>query len=243
MKDAEQALLQHWRLQIGPDSKMVVSASPWPRSVDIDEFKALSHMRCLGHHISSSCTIAADFQANIRAIWGAYWLNAGDSLRRAGEKKQARFMNSSLRSIAGFRWSRWPWQRSYADRLDGAQRHIIACMRPVRAIPGESLENYTRRRRLLCSQFAERWGKWSTLWARDVLSWDSHITRARDLQCWNKPLRDWHDGSWLQRQRVEHSGRLRGRTGTRAGPGHPATRWQEGVVAARNYLTPSREFS
>ena len=36
-----------------------------------------------GDHLSSSSTIATDFQATVRAIWGSYWLNAGESLRKS----------------------------------------------------------------------------------------------------------------------------------------------------------------
>ena len=102
LKDAEQALLQHWRLHLGANSKMFVSAAP-PQlgSMDLDEWKHLSHMRCLGHHLSSNSSIAIDFHATVKAVWGAYWRNAGESLRVAGDKVQARFMNSSLKSIAG----------------------------------------------------------------------------------------------------------------------------------------------
>ena len=51
-----------------------------------------------------------------------------------------------------------------------------------------------------------RWGRrWSSLWARDVLSWDCHIDRANDPGGWDRPIRDWHDARWLQRQRFENS--------------------------------------
>lgn len=238
LRDAEQALIQRWRLHFGSDSKQFVAAVGCEQGRDdIDEWKAVLHMRCLGHHLSSTCSIAEDFRQTVKSVWRAYWANASASLRNCSDKAQARFMNSSLRTIAGFRWSRWPYQKSYADRLDCLQRHLISCMQPLVPQPGESQETYARRRRLKASGVARRWGRWSKLWAQDTVSWDSHISRGRDRACWNRSLRDWHGSAWLQAQRFENSsGGSWARTRTRSMPGHPATRWHKGIALAQRVL-------
>ena len=155
-------------------------------------------------------------------------------LRRASYKAQASFMTASLKSVAGFRCSRWPWQSAYADRLDSLQRHIIGCMRPLGMGEDEEFAAYARRRHVHCEQIASSWGKWSKSWALDVMKWNDHISRANDKAHWGKPLREWHGAQWLQDQRFANNrGNSWSRTGTRASAGRPATRWHEGIAAAK----------
>ena len=164
-------------------------------------------------------------------------------MRSASFKAQARFMRTCLQPIAGFRWSRWPWQRTYANCLDSLQRHIIHCIRPLRPAPEEAVAAYVRRRCVICGRIVERWGKWSKLWAQDVHKWDRHILRAHDPKNWSLPLRQWHGEEWLEQQRFDHSAASHwGRTQTRALPGHPATRWHEGVQAARRFSEASEHL-
>ena len=193
-------------------------------------------MRCLGHHLSSNGTISHDFEQTVKSVWASFWKSYGEALKRGSDKAQRHFMRSSLQSIASFRWSRWPFQKVYAKKLDSLQRHLISCMRPTAPLTNEDASSYFRRRSLASGRVAESWGKWSLHWARDVMKWDAHITRANDKNNWAKPIRDWHAEGWLQAQRFEHSfGGTWGRTRTRSLPGHPATRWSEGVRAARAY--------
>ena len=200
---------------------------------DVPDYKCAESMRCLGHHLAGNSTISADFRATVRGIWASYWRNCGQGLQRANESAQANFMNASLRSIACFRWSRWPWQKAYADQLDSLQRHLVNCIRPVRPLPGEAAQAFFVRRHTACSQIAHRWGQWGQQWARSNVSWDAHIVRAHDPNNWGLPLRNYHGERWLNRKRFEHSRQNHwGRTGTRCFAGRPATRWHEGVRAA-----------
>ena len=194
-------------------------------------------MRCLGHHLAASSNIAVDWHEAVRKIWAAFWANFCEGLRKASWKAQRRFMSTSLKTIAGFRWSRWPWQRSYADRLDRLQRVLLNRMRPIIANPGESFEGFRRRRTAICSQRARECGCWSELWRQDVINWDAHIDRARDPGRCTKLVRDWHGHGRLNERRFEHHyGDHWNKTGTRAVQGHPATRWSEGVLQARANL-------
>ena len=72
---------------------------------------------------------------------------------------------------------------------------------------------------------------------------DRHILRAHDPTNWSLPLRQWHGEEWLEQQRFDHSAASHwGRTQTRALPGHPATRWHEGVQAARRISEASEHL-
>ena len=238
MEDAENYLRQRWKLHYGQDSKMVMSSTHClVHSDDIPGWKKVASMRCLGHHLAGNSSISVDMSETVRGIWAAYWRNCGRGLQRASETAQANFMRASLRSIAAFRWSRWPWQKTYAQQLDGLQRHIIGCMRPLSPLPGEDAPTYFKRKHLASTCVADRWGKWSTQWAKSVTTWDAHIGRAHDTKNWTLPLTQFHGEGWLNRQRFENSQRNQwGRTRTRTSAGRPATRWHEGVLAAHNLL-------
>ena len=124
-----------------------------------------------------------------------------------------------------------------AKRLDSLQRHLISYMRPVRPKSGETVTAFVRRRRQTCGRVASTWGTWSKHWAYDVIQWNEHISRAHDPHNWCFPLREWHGQTWLQAHRFENSAGSRwGRTRTRASPGHPAIRWEEGVRAAHSVI-------
>ena len=191
-------------------------------------------MRCLGHHLAGNSTISDDFNYTVKALWGSLWGNCSDGLRMASDKAQCRFMRTSLQPVAGFRWSRWPWQHAYAQRLDAVQRHMIGCIRPVKPARGEDMASYVKRRSVACGRLAIEWGRWSRLWAKDNVAWEAHILRAHDPKNWCLPLRQWHGEDWLQQQRFDNSFASHwGRTRTRSHPGHPATRWHEGIRSAK----------
>ena len=197
-------------------------------------------MRCLGHFLTENSSISIDFRETIRGIWSSFWRNCGQGLRRANEAAQANFMRASLRSIASFRWSRWPWQKKYADRLDSLQRHLVSCIRPVRPLPGERAEAYFKRRHVVSSRVVRQWGPWSQQWAQSCVRWNAHILRANDPSNWGLTLRHFHGDQWISQQRFENSSQSHwGRTRTRSFAGRPATRWHEGVQAARALLHTS----
>ena len=86
----------------------------------------------------------------------------------------------------------------------------------------------------LIDNTALMWGKWGKQWAMDVIKWDEHVSRANVPTRWGLHLRQWHDSRWLLEQRLaQNQGNSVARTGTRASAGRPATRWQEGVAAAK----------
>ena len=81
-----------------------------------------------------------------------------------------------------------------------------------------------------------REGRWSEDWARANITWEKHVLRGHDSKSWAKPLYEWHGKQWLNRQRTLQSRGDSKRTGTRAGPGRPPTRYFEGVDAAKRCL-------
>ena len=161
LQDAEVWLGQKWRLMYGADSKLVLSSRGNENALmNIDGWQAVTSMRYLGHQLSENSSIAPGWHETVKRIWAAYWSNASEGLRRSSLRAQRKFLNTSIRPVAGFRWSRWPWQRTYADRLDRLQRAVISCMRPIRPLPGEVPARYFRRRTRACSRVATECGKW-----------------------------------------------------------------------------------
>ena len=72
LQDAEVGLLQYWRLTLGVDSKLVLTADGHPDgSIDVADWKAVHAMRCLGHHLSADSSIAIDFRDTSKKVWAA----------------------------------------------------------------------------------------------------------------------------------------------------------------------------
>ena len=149
-------------------------------------------------------------------------------------------MTKCVRPIGAFRWARWPYQSSYAQRLDRVQRKMIGHLVHVKPGPGETAEEFHNRRQLICTKLATATGRWSKDWAKSIGSWQQHMVRAHDSGAWSQPLLGWHDESWLQSQRVAHNrGQSLQATGTRALQGGPPTRWPKGSnLAASSVSAP-----
>ena len=156
------------------------------------------------------------------------------SLLKSPHSCRTRFLKTCVRPTASFRWSRWPFQMTYANKLDGIQNHMVARLFPVQPRPWEDQDRYFERRRQLSAQISGQTGRWSADWAHAVLSWKDHVVRGHDSGSWSKPIFEYHGQDWLQQQRLING---RGRLGTRAGAGRPAVRYHEGICTASNVLS------
>ena len=229
LEDVEAQLLQKWHLRIGTESKIVLPAAG--QDVQADElpgWKLAASMRCLGHILTSNSAIAEDWHDAVKKVWAAYFSNMHRGFFDASLRARLDFLNNSMRPVLRFRWSRWPYQTSYASRLDSLQRHLIAKSIVFRPQPGEDVDTYFRRRTLHCSRIAAGMGLWSTEWKTSLRLWRNHIERAHDPGHWSGHILHWHSVDWLQSQRVQHSsGGFLGRTRTRISRGTPAKRWMD----------------
>ena len=69
----------------------------------------------------------------LRCFYG----NLSRGLRQAGDDAKFRFPHSSVGSVASFRWSRWPFQKTYANKLDALQRKMLAGVFEIKPRPEE----------------------------------------------------------------------------------------------------------
>ena len=165
-----------------------------------------------------------------RNMWASFWANFRPSMRRCGAGAKLRFLNSSIKSLGQFRWSRWPYQKTYAKTLDRIQSHMVSLLFPFVAIPGEAPSDYFRRKSINAGRFASSSGRWSTSWATSVRKWHAHIIRCHDPKTWAKSIYEHHDSAWLAKKRRLASHRHDvSRTKTRSVRGNVA----EGLEEAR----------
>ena len=224
------------QLSIGIDSKVAIPALGAVDTVPTSpSWQVTSKMRCLGHTLSSNGSIDVDFDDTVRRIWGCFYGNMCRGLRKASPLARLRFLASCVRTIASFRWTRWPFQASCARRLDGIQTSMIMQLFPFQVRPHEDALGFHLRRAQLCGRSASTLGRWSTAWQRHTVSWHEHVERAHDVKAWNHKIYRWRAKAWLQEQRFKHGrGVATNRTCTRAKQGRPATRWFEGYDQALN---------
>ena len=124
LNDAETYLKDKWKLTIGDDSKLALPALG-AEFEELEGWSVVRQMRCLGHFLTDSGAIEADFLNTTKKMWGAYYGNVRCGLQQAPVKAQLRFLSTCVRPIAGFRWSRWPFHESSAARLDRVQTNMI----------------------------------------------------------------------------------------------------------------------
>ena len=156
--------------------------------------------------------------------------NAGaKNFRKAPVKLKLALVDRVCWAPIAYRCSRWSpncEQLAAADRL---QSKLTAACLLLRMLPGEAPGDYVKRRNSQTSRIT-RERKWTKKWCSRVIRWDAHTHRANCPNQWSTKLVRYHDDDWLLARRL--LGR-HGRPGTRLAPGHPTTRWAEGVDTAR----------
>ena len=124
-----------------------------------------------------------------------------------------------------------------AKRIDKTQNKMIGVLLGLRCKPGEDFATFALRRNREASRVAATCGRWSEVWRKRVINWNSHLGRARNSKSWAAKTLHYHEKTWLQQQRLLHlvgqwGSLLAGRTGTRAMPGIVHKRWHDGVDTA-----------
>ena len=163
----------------------------------------------------------------------SFFANLDLGLRKASPTAKMRFLSACILPIARARWSRWPYQATYADRLDRMQRKMLSCLFGIRPREDEPIDAFQERRRQESSAMARGMGLWSSEWARSVCNWASHVDRDHDPFTWSKPLLGWRDSNWLFLRRLMNSAINESRTRTRAGRGKIHRRWADGLDIAK----------
>ena len=120
----------------------------------------------------------------LQKMWRAFYANRVPGLLRAPLATRARFLDSVIRPVACFRWSRWPFQATYAARLDSTQSHMLAKLVHVSPRPGEDRKAFFLRRSRFCAQILNNRARWSATWAKHCVDWKAHLDRAHDTKSW-----------------------------------------------------------
>ncbi|CAK0828366.1 unnamed protein product, partial [Prorocentrum cordatum] len=201
--DCAEQLSRRWNLQIGEDSREyfickggrdnVVSPHSWDKK---------EPMKTLGH-IDNNGGITSCYAAATAAMLRAFFGNLDRGLRRANEGAKLRFLTSGVLSIVKYRFSRWPYQRTYASSLDRLQRKLLAITFDIRPVPNEDWGAIVLRRRTIAQSLAARTGRWSQAWAKAQASWDAaHVRRGHDVQAWAPRVLGYRGAEWLSWQRL-----------------------------------------
>ena len=227
-------LSRHWRLHIGADSRELIACKGWQDFSGIGpEWSIRTTMKTLGHTLAADCSIEPCFRETTSSMTKAFYGNVRLGLKRCSQSRKIKFLKTCILPIACSRWARWPWQKSYAQRLDKIQRQFIAVLFDIKAMPDEDYSMFVLRRRAVTQTIARDMGPWSVEWARGVMNWSAHVKRNHDSGSWIPRLLAWHDSVWLVLRRLLHSSPGESRTRTRSFRGKVECRWEDGLVEAR----------
>ena len=116
-----------------------------------------------------------------------------------------------------------------AHNLDACQRRFLYRLFPLQPHPHEQAPDFSNRRHRAASRITHKTGRWSDLWAQDLMKWQAHVQREHDPGAWSPQLLKWHGHEWLQLQRWLNSATGESRTNTRGFRGHVYRRWEEGL--------------
>ena len=172
------------------------------------------------------------------AIWQRFVSNCSAGPQASGTKAKALFLNSSIASIAFSKWSRWPYQDSYAQSLDHIHRGMISILVQIRARPGEAFQDFTTRRTWLLGEWHR--GLVNGARAEPPVSDICMTTSSGSIfpNTCSAAMVDWHDTAWLEPQHLLAGSLAGSRTNTREMGGGSQ---QSNVRALAGWQGPLRE--
>ena len=184
--------------------------------------------------------MSIDFDAAIRAAWRAFFANPASDLAKAGgNKRQWRLFQQTVVPSLAYRWSKWPPQKSFMNRLDGVQSNMIAALSNIARNPCEGIDSYMCRRGRAARGIAKKQGVWSSSWLQCAKAWHNHLQRHPESPA--GMVMSWHNKQWLQEQRAALLVKRRPKatglslfaswTGTRTSAGRPCVRFEEGCAS------------
>ena len=187
-------------------------------------------MRVLGHQLDDDGGTWSCSTHRVAAMNRAFFGTVTPGLWRSDKVAKLWFLQSSVCAIARFWWSRWPYTRELANKLDACQRKFLYSLFPVQPNRDEPIDFFFARRHCIASRIASSSGKWSVLWAADLQKWSSHVHRKHDPHAWSPHMLQWRGHRWLAFHRLFNSARGESRTCTRVVRGTPHRRWEQGLL-------------
>ena len=149
--------------------------------------------------------------------------NQKQGLRLCTEAEKIRWLNSNVLCIAYSRWARWPYSIGLSKKIDAFQRSLIAMLLQIRPVAEEDAAAFVQRRHGITSRLAQSTGRWSLKGMKCREDWRAHVSREADVHVWSQHVVGYRNSLWLEAARALLGG---SRTGTRARPGRPRTRWE-----------------
>ena len=235
LQDAEGHLRTQWGHSMKPSSRMVMVCRGCPEVLQDDPlWPMVTSFPCLGHVLQDDGGIRECFSNTKRIMWRAFWGNCGErSLRKASVSLKLSLLNRACRSVLRYRCSRWPPQPTFAVELDRLQTKMVAAMMRTPRLPGETAQDFCRRRNISAATHCRSSGRWSHDWFARSTRWDQHIQRSHVPHCWLMLMRSFQDSLWLESCRA--LSQAHGTT-TRVCRGRPCMRWHEGIQYASSAL-------
>ena len=186
----------------------------------------------LGHRVSRCGSCMPDLAAAEHGSW-VRWLSGGGSVRNSSLPLEVRVADAQkvCWPAFAFRGSWWQWKQDVATRVNRAQRKILMHAMAFWKEDSETWEEFSSRRSRQCSFLQAKLGFWKIDLAARSLSWGEHVKRNH-ANSWPGHLVKVQNGLWLRGSRIRmlSASVWAGATGTRASPGRPSTRWEDGQV-------------
>ena len=178
LRDCERHLQELWELAIGDDSKYFLCArgcrEPGASSLQWAHEHS-NTFKALGHTLTDDGSIQPCLTGTLASMWRAFYCNFGKSMRHAPLEHKLRLLNRAVLPIASYRMSRWPYQVHAAKRLDRTQTKMIGSLLGLRFQPSDDPVTFAARRSRTAARIATQRGKWSTLWRKQVTTWNAHL--------------------------------------------------------------------
>ena len=124
-----------------------------------------------------------------------------EGYRTLSGRQKAVQIDRSILPVLRLRWTGWPFGKGIAQKIDALQNRLIGTLLDVQMLPAEELPEYIRRRAHLASAFSSVQGAWSTRWAADIKTWDSHCRWNTSGAIWTNALMQIATPSELIRRR------------------------------------------
>ena len=234
--EAEQYLLETWRLSIKPSSRVYMTCQGNLEDGDFEGWTGSSSCVCLGHLLDHSGSAAPCISKTLASAWRSFWANLGKaSSKPLSISTRLKQLNRLVTPIVSFRAPRWPFTAHAAKHLDREQRKMIRLILHIQRLPSETPQAYGRRAGRMVSQLQLTYTPWCFLWAERVCTWAAHLIRDTGGASWGKQiLIVWSTREVDTRRMLNNS-----RPGTRINPGFTCRRWTETVHVAATFSKTS----
>ena len=108
---------------MGGDSKEYMTCKAYPKPITVQAgWKRKSTMKVLGHFLDDDGSIKSCSDHAFAAMHKSFSSNFRPGLQKSSKAVKLRFLRTCVCTVASFRWSRWPFTRTNADKLDALQR-------------------------------------------------------------------------------------------------------------------------